>query len=99
MCELTKPTKELERRKTMVTELKRKFNELLIRRDRGEIFLDNPNIPLEQKEKWADTFKDILRQMNELAAAIEATGHKLTDEEVLEGFNFSSPEEGGVNIE
>jgi len=69
-------------------ELQRKYNEVLQRHDKGAKYLDNMNIPPEQKEKWADTFRGILQQMNEFAGLIaKERGGELTDDEILNGFS------------
>jgi len=70
---------------SILKNLKAKYNEVLERHNKGAAYLDS-DVSLEQKEKWAPEFSDIVRSMNELAGVMAKEGHTMTDDEILKGF-------------
>jgi hypothetical protein len=42
------------------------YNKLLDRQRKGAQYLDNPNIPLEEREKWKGEYAKILKRLSEL---------------------------------
>ncbi|HCS73020.1 MAG TPA: hypothetical protein DIW17_04005 [Clostridiales bacterium] len=63
------------------------YNKLIKRQKDGAIYLDNPNVPMEERSRWIGKFQEILSSLNALINEIEnKLGRKMTKKEILEGF-------------
>ena len=63
------------------------YNQLIKREKKGEAYLDNPEVPAQEKEKWIGEFQKIIRALNDLIWLIEKElGRNMTSEEILNGF-------------
>lgn len=63
------------------------YNRLIKREKKGAAYLDNPDIPTQEKEKWIGEFQKIIKALNGLIPYIEkAAGRKMTSDEILNGF-------------
>lgn len=64
-----------------------KYNGLIERAKKGTAYLDNPNVPAQEKERWIGEFQKIIRALNDLIRLTEKElGRKMTDNEILNGF-------------
>lgn len=63
--------------------MKRKYNEGLKRLNKAMKYLDNTNIPIEQREKHIGAFKKLLHNQNIM---MDKLNLKSGDKEVLNGF-------------
>lgn len=69
--------------------LKKEYNNLLIRNDNGEKFLQSGAFLLgskEQQEHWIKGFQDITVRLSRLRYEVRAEGHEMTIKEILYGF-------------
>lgn len=63
---------------------KEKYNNNLNRIEKAFRYFDREDIPIEEKEKQIDTFKQLLNEQNKLISKI---GLKVGDIEIIQGFN------------
>jgi hypothetical protein len=68
-----------------ILKLQIQYNDTLARMKKAMEFMDGP-APLAEKEKWQPKFKQIEKQLDGLIADIRATGHEISDMEILNGF-------------
>lgn len=61
------------------------YNTLIERRNKGEKFLDNPSISIQEKMKHVDRFINLLKQISELQETINTMGYRITDNDLLYG--------------
>jgi hypothetical protein len=66
------------------------FNNLIDRKNKGEKFLDDLNVPLEEKEKHIDLFKDLLDEINKTEIELNELDFKTTENDYLHGIAASS---------
>jgi hypothetical protein len=72
--------------------LEQKYNYFINRAKKGEKYLDNPNTPKEEVEKWLPTFNKLANIISVLQYELEKElGRKLTYEEVWNGFKGVEP--------
>lgn len=50
------------------------YNQLLDRQRKGAQYLDNPKIPLAEREKWKGEYAKILKRLSELYTILKKTG-------------------------
>lgn len=63
------------------------YNRLIKREKKGAAYLDNPDVPAQEKERWIGEFQKIIRALNDLICLIEKElGRNMTSEEILNGF-------------
>lgn len=67
-------------------ELKDKYNKLLKRFWTALEYFDNPEIPMDKKERWLPEYESIGKQLNEILFELKQRGIKYTKKQVLEGF-------------
>lgn len=71
----------------VLSEYVEQYNRLIKREKKGSAYLDNPDVPEQEKEKWIGEFQKILRALNDLISLIEKElGRNMTSEEILNGF-------------
>lgn len=66
-------------------ELKRQYNELLKRFYKAEMYLENPAVSLEEREKQIPRLQDVITGLNKLL--VEIGTH--TQHEALNGFYYN----------
>jgi hypothetical protein len=64
--------------------LKQRYNDLLKRELAGEAYLNDASIPLEERLKWEEPYKAILRELNDLLSQIGS----YSPDEILRGFDI-----------
>jgi len=62
------------------------YNKLLERCRKGEKFLDDKNIPLQERELRIPAFMGIMDKMNGILINLEEQGVKATEKQILEGW-------------
>ena len=67
----------------MTNDEKVAYNEMVKRFHKGCDYMDNPNEPQEDKEKWWPQFDKLMADMNMIAKEF-----KLTEEEMLNGIKI-----------
>lgn len=77
-----------------IMDLKRQFNALLERIRKGEVFLDDPSIPLPEREQHIPSFIKLTRQAGAILRELRQLGVAYTQEEFLNGFSI-----GGGTVE
>lgn len=82
------------RQNVKIDELKAKYNRLLVRVKKGEEYLDNSDIPLDEREKSIPLFIQLTRDASALFQQIKQLGVAYTQEEYTNGFTI-----GGDNVE
>lgn len=66
---------------------KENYNKLLAREKRAEAYFDNPNIPIEEKEKYIPNFNCIIRELSKLIYEYKTTtGGNPSEEVIFDGF-------------
>ncbi len=78
-----------------VTKLKKQYNDVLIRHYKGKKYLDDDSILIENREKWVPEFTNILHELSRILKAIEDSGIKYTDSEILGGFDVEKRKKAG----
>jgi len=66
--------------------LKEKYNRLLTIENKIGAWLDDPNVPNEEKEPFIPRYKALLDKLGDLLKQLKANGISYTDHEVLHGF-------------
>lgn len=69
-----------------MVELQKHYNGLLHRYKKAEEFLDNPVIPIEDKEPHIPEFQGIINSLNNTLHQLKVNGISPTDTEILVGF-------------
>lgn len=67
-------------------ELKKQYNALLMRHNRAASFLDDDNIPAEEREQHIPAFRQIIADMEAILKSIKAKGQEASETEILQGF-------------
>ena len=67
-------------------ELKVAYNRLLARYKKAEIYVDNPKISDEEKEKHMPEFRKLIKAISEAIITFSEMGVTMSDSEVMEGF-------------
>lgn len=62
------------------------YNQLIKREKKGAAYLDNPNIPLDEREAMIPAFIKIIEGLDRILNALQQKGVTFTDDEVLNGF-------------
>jgi len=69
---------------------KQKYNDLLLREKKAELFLENSKVSQADKDKWMPKFVEITEQLSLLMREYKkTTGEEMTTEEVLQGFKVA----------
>ena len=75
-------------KKALLNELKTHYNKLIKRYKTGADYLDNNGIPLEEREKWMDEFRNIIDGLNGLLKEFKKLGIETTEDEIMNGFEL-----------
>lgn len=67
------------------------FNKIFDRIEKGSKFLDDPQIPLDKKEKHLETFQNLLSEFCIIGKQLENAGFKLTDHDYQHGIGRGDP--------
>jgi poly(A) polymerase Pap1 len=68
-------------------EFKKRYNEILAREKKAEVFFENPEISQERKEKWLPKFNEITMELSKMMKHYkELTGTEMKDNEIFNGF-------------
>lgn len=65
-----------------MSNLKKRYNDLLKRERAAEKYLNDDKIPLKERERWMPAYQAILNELNELLAQIGS----YSADEILNGF-------------
>lgn len=66
----------------------KKYNDLISREKKGFVYLENPDIPHVEKEKWLPEYAKITMALNEMIVILEKLmGRKMTKLEILNGIS------------
>lgn len=68
--------------------LKKEYNKLIKRYKAGGEYLDNNDIPIEEREKWIGEFRKIIDVLNGFINEFKKLGVELTDNDVMNGFEL-----------
>lgn len=68
--------------------LKKEYNKLIKRYKTGADYLDNNGIPLEEREKWMDEFRNIIDGLNGFLKEFKKLGIETTEDEIMNGFEL-----------
>jgi hypothetical protein len=68
-----------------VSLLKQQYNKNLIRRTNAEIYFEGFALD-DEKDKWVTKFINLIKEANELLSQIEQSDYKVSDNEILNGF-------------
>ncbi len=83
ISEIVEPTPEI------INEVKKSYNRLLTRQQNAGKYLDDINIPNEEKENHILTFRiEILDTLNSYLEVLKEWGEIVTDEEILRGMHI-----------
>ena len=69
-------------------ELKKEYNQYLLRFIKAEVFMDNPMIPSDMKEKHIPELQKILQNLNVLLEEILRLGEIVTEKQLRGGFRI-----------
>ena len=69
-----------------IKDLKKQYSDLLLRHNRATSFLDDPAIPLEEREQQVPVFRELIREMESLLNSLKALGYKVSEAEINHGF-------------
>mgnify|MGYP001359660033 CR=1 FL=1 len=72
----------------IVDELKQEYNRVLLLIRQGSEYLDNPDVPMKEKEKYAPAFQKLIERASAITREIEQSGIKCMDEELRDGFKI-----------
>ena len=75
-------------KKALLNELKTHYNKLIKRYKTGADYLDNNGIPLEEREKWMDEFRNIIDGLNGFLKEFKKLGIETTEDEIMNGFEL-----------
>lgn len=75
-------------KKALLNELKTHYNKLIKRYKTGGDYLDNNGIPLEEREKWMDEFRNIIDGLNGFLKEFKKLGIETTEDEIMNGFEL-----------
>lgn len=71
-----------------INELKKEYNTYLMRHFKAAIYLDDNNIPLDEREQWLPEYKNILDNLNRILNQLDIYEATYSANEVLGGFNI-----------
>lgn len=67
--------------------IKKKYNQLVVRRNKADEFYNNPNGNLEKQMQWMPEYQELLKQLSVCITQFErVAGRQMTSEEIWEGF-------------
>ena len=69
-------------------ELKKKYNALLKRHNRASDFFDDNSIPIVERKRHIQAFREIIEEMESVLKYINCKGYSPTEKEMLEGFKL-----------
>ena len=69
-------------------DLKKSYTQQLACYYKAEEYMDDNRVAEEEKDKHFDKFREIIRELNELAIQIELAGHKMSAQEIKKGFGI-----------
>lgn len=76
----------IERGERAVVDMKKKYNQSLAKYRKAYTYLDNNSIPLDEREKHLQKFRDLMYELNDIILQIRAAGYNMTSEEIRGGF-------------
>ena len=71
---------------SVLDELMLEYVQLLKRYNKAAHYMDDPGIPTSKKEAWAPELRTIIGKLDNLISQIEEAGLKMSDRQILEGF-------------
>lgn len=69
-----------------INELQQRYNKTLDLINRGSVYMNNPYISTEAKEKAVPAFRKLIDRANNMVYEFERHGERLTENQILEGF-------------
>ena len=73
---------------SILEELKKSYNSLIIREKKAEEFFDNPDVEQSKKDSWISEYMKITESLSSLMAEYRTiTGNQMADDEIFNGFN------------
>lgn len=75
-----------------ILDLKLKYNSILQRIRKGEVFIDDSNIPLPERELHIPSFIKLTRQAGAVLQKLKQLGKAYTQEEFTNGFTIGGME-------
>ncbi len=70
----------------MIEGLKQKYNKTLTRYYSAATYMDNKEIPFDERYEHFGKFREIITELNSLVVQIKATGCEMCGEQIREGF-------------
>lgn len=70
----------------VLEELMQRYDQELQRYSNGAIYLDNPAIPMCDREKWIPEFRKIINVLDSLVIQIKDVGYEMSNNQILNGF-------------
>jgi hypothetical protein len=70
----------------VLDDLKRKYNEILVRHAKAAEIMNDNSKSVAASEKWVDNYKSIVRELEEYIKEIKVQGCEMTQDEILNGF-------------
>lgn len=89
-----KPKNELS--ETEIKQWKQRYNEYLLRHCKAEIYLNNNNISVSDREKWLPEYRDIVNQLNFILSILDEAEIKYNFDNILGGFDIEEAKEQSV---
>lgn len=80
-----------------IMDLKLKYNSILQRIRKGEVFLDDSSIPLPEREKYIPAFVTLTRKAGAILRELQQLGVDYSQEEFINGFGGMEIEQGNHN--
>lgn len=74
------------KKNSKINELKSKYNSILVRIKKGEEYLDNPLIPMDDKEKTVPHFIKLTREASKILNELSDIGVKFDSNITISGF-------------
>lgn len=69
-------------------ELKRKYNKLIKIHNEVGLWLDDPNVPIKEKEPKIQDFYKLIVKLSSILKKLKSNGIAFTEDEILDGFKI-----------
>lgn len=76
--------------KTGIDKRKEKYDRTLIKLYEAQRVIDDNSLPLEARERRAEEFRALSKELSGLMLKIQAEGYQMTKDEILQGFRTNT---------